>query len=139
MSGRCTRQTPAERRRPAVAKKDDRQCKSCGTRQEPPTSRLCPAAMSPIQDDNLNTQLDMTGNLLQSSPVLNTGADGIPPAPPFRTTQESLNMLINTCSDLVTNMSNLQRRMDDNDAKEADRLNHLCANLSNTAQGKVAN
>ena len=61
----------------------------------------------------------MSSNLLQSSPVLNTGAGGIPPAPPVRTTQESLNLLINTCSDLVTNMSQLKRRMDDNGAKEA--------------------
>lgn len=81
----------------------------------------------------------MSSNLLYSSPILNTGAGGIPPAPPVRITQESLNMLINTCSDLVTNMSNLQKKMVSNEAREQERLNQLWANLSNAAQGKVPN
>ena len=48
-------------------------------------------------------------------------------------------MLINTCSDLVTNMSNLQKRMVSNEAREQERLNQSWANLSNAAQGKVPN
>ena len=81
----------------------------------------------------------MYNSLLQSSPVANSGAGSIPPANKVRNTQESKNLLINTCSDLVTNMSQLQLWMDDNDAENADRLNKSWANLSNAARGKVTN
>ena len=101
MSGRrITRQTPAQRRR-VVAVRAGRLCTSCGTRHEPPTSLLCPALMSPIEDDVLNTQLGTTGNsvpsnLLASSPVFPNDArtGGIPPVQ-YVSTDDRLNMLIN--------------------------------------------
>ena len=49
--------------------------------------------ISPIPDDMLNTQLDLSSNLLSSSPVLERVAGPVPPAPPVRSIEESLNLL----------------------------------------------
>ena len=119
-------------------------CNSCGTRHDPPTSLLCTALLSPIVDDVLGTQLGTTGNsvpanLLASNPVLLNDACTVGKPPVQRvSTDARVNMLINTCSDLVTSMAGLQARMDENEAREQDRLNHSWANLSNAAHGKVS-
>ena len=123
MSGRRTRQTPAEKRRPAANKKDGGLCCSCGQRNKSPTGRLCPAMISPIPDDVLNTQL---GCAACAPPVVK----------PVRSIQESLNLFTNTCSDLVSNMAKLQSRVDVIDAEKEDRANQSWANLSNL-QGRV--
>ena len=92
----------------------------------PATGRFRPAMadpISPIPDDVLNTQLDLSSNLLSSSAVLEQVEGPVPPAPPVRTIEESLNLLANTCSDLVTNMSMLQRQIDVIDTEKEDRAN----------------
>ena len=142
MSGKRTRQTPAEKRRLAANKKDGRLCRSCGQRHKPPTGRLCPAMISPIPDDVLNTQLDLSNNsLLSSSPILERLVGAVQPAPPadkpVRSIQESLNLFANTCLDLATNMAKLQSRVDVIDAEKEDRANQSWANLSNL-QGRVS-
>ena len=143
MTGRRTRQTPAANRRPVAARTSGRLCSSCGARHEPPTGRMCDALRSPVQDDLLNTQLDTSGNSVSSnllqSPILanNVRTSVVPPIQQV-SSDERLNMLINTCSDLVTNVAGLQARMEANEAREQDRLNQSWANLSNAAQGKVS-
>ena len=127
-----------------TARRTGRMCNSGGTRHDPPTGLLCTALLSPIKDDVLGTQLGTTGNsvpanLLASSPVLLNDArtGGIPPVQRL-STDARLNMLINMCSDLVISMAGLQARMDENEAREQDRLNQSWAYLSNAAQGKVS-
>ena len=70
----------------------------------------------------LNTQLDLSNNnLLSSFPVLEC-LGAVQPAPPagkpVRSIQESLNLLANTCLDLVTNMAKLQSQVDVMDAEK---------------------
>ena len=89
---------------------------------------------SPIPDDVLNTKLELSSsNLLVSSPVLERVTGPVPPVPPVRTIGESLNLLANTCSDLVTNMF-LQHKIDAIETEKEDRTNQSWANLSNAAQ-----
>ena len=142
MSGRRTRQTPAERRRPVAAR--GRQCKSCGQRHEPQTGRLCPAMevarripTSPIDvpDDLLNTNLVTTGNLLSSSPV--ESVLPVPPVQPTRALSESLNLSANTCSDFVDKTSALQARLEAIEGEKDECANQSWATLSRLSQGRA--
>ena len=63
----------------------------------------------------------------------------VPPAinpVPIRTTEESLNLLANTCSNLAAGMARLQSRDDVIDSEKEDRANQSWANLTNM-QGRV--
>ena len=72
--------------------------------------------------------------MLASSPILERVTVPVPPA--TRTIGESLNLFANTCSDLMDNMSILQRRIDAMEMEKEDRANQSWADLSNAAQGK---